>query len=66
MQSNKFSQRQLTGFSHCDGQGLYIVKKEPHAGKWVFRFNYLGRARQMGSVAGTAKIFCINNLRSTL
>lgn len=51
MQSNKFSQRQLTGLppgSHCDGQGLYIVKKEPHAGKWVFRFNYLGRARQMG------------------
>lgn len=33
---------------HCDGAGLYIVKTSKERGKWVFRYKFAQRSREMG------------------
>jgi len=33
---------------HCDGQGLWLVKRTPKAGQWVFRYCLHGRQREAG------------------
>ena len=51
MKRKQLTQREIVSLlpgSHCDGEGLYIVKRTPSAGKWVLRFNFAHRPKQMG------------------
>jgi len=40
--------KNLAAGKYADGQGLWLVKRERHAGKWVLRLVINGRRREMG------------------
>lgn len=40
--------RNLGAGKHADGQGLWLVKRSSHAGKWVLRLTVSGKRREMG------------------
>ncbi len=40
--------KSLDAGKHSDGQGLWLVKRDKRAGKWVLRLNVNGRRREMG------------------
>ena len=51
MKRKYLNQRQIVNLpegAHCDGEGLYIIKRTSKAGKWVLRFNFAKRPKQMG------------------
>ena len=47
MLNNTRIKNALAGSKQCDGRGLWFVKTKA-AGKWIYRFTYLGRRREMG------------------
>jgi len=51
MKRKYLNQRQIVNLpegAHCDGEGLYIIKRTSKVGKWVLRFNFAKRPKQMG------------------
>ena len=40
--------RNLAAGKYADGQGLWLVKRERYAGKWVLRLVLNGQRREMG------------------
>lgn len=50
-ESNRLSAKGAAALApgkHADGAGLWLVKDEPHRGKWVLRVTVHGRRREMG------------------
>jgi integrase len=45
---NHMQVRNLGPGKHADGQGLWLVKREPRAGKWMLRVVVYGKRREMG------------------
>ena len=33
---------------HCDGEGLYVVKRTKERGKWVLRYKFGSVSRELG------------------
>ena len=51
MRTNAITQlkaKNLPAGKHGDGQGLWLVKRDKHFGKWMLRFTIHGRRREMG------------------
>ncbi|MCO5134964.1 MAG: integrase arm-type DNA-binding domain-containing protein, partial [Phyllobacteriaceae bacterium] len=40
--------KSLAAGKYADGQGLWLVKRNQHAGKWVLRLSVSGKRREMG------------------
>ena len=40
--------KSLAAGKYADGQGLWLVKRSRHAGKWVLRLSVAGKRREMG------------------
>ena len=45
---NPMKARSLVAGKHADGQGLWLVKRDQRAGKWILRITVDGRRREMG------------------
>lgn len=45
---NPMKAKSLTAGKYADGQGLWLVKRNQHAGKWVLRLSVAGKRREMG------------------
>ena len=51
MAKNRLSARATSALEpgkHCDGAGLWLVKSNRKAGKWVLRITVFGKRREMG------------------
>lgn len=40
--------KNLSAGKYADGQGLWLIKRDPRAGKWILRLAINGRRREMG------------------
>ena len=45
---NPMKAKSLSAGKYADGQGLWLVKRSPQAGKWVLRLSVSGKRREMG------------------
>lgn len=45
---NAMKAKNLSEGKYADGQGLWLIKRSKHAGKWVLRLSIGGRRREMG------------------
>ena len=45
---NPLKARNLVAGKYADGQGLWLVKRDRQAGKWILRLTIYGRRREMG------------------
>ena len=45
---NQMKAKNLSGGKYADGQGLWLVKRDRHAGKWIVRLTIEGKRREMG------------------
>lgn len=45
---NQMKAKSLGAGKHADGQGLWLVKRDKEAGKWVLRIAVAGKRREMG------------------
>ncbi|MFZ7093743.1 tyrosine-type recombinase/integrase [Primorskyibacter sp. 2E233] len=45
---NPMKAKSLAAGKYADGQGLWLIKRSPGAGKWVLRLSVSGKRREMG------------------
>jgi integrase len=45
---NQLKAKNLTSGKYADGQGLWLIKRDRHHGKWILRIMVSGKRREMG------------------